>query len=230
MSKKTKLEKFAEILHLPNVFENFSFHHPSLSQSSSTVSEMKGRWNELYFENDFPITLELACGGGEYCLGLSLLFPQNNFIGIDIKGARIWKGAKKAHRENNKRIAFVRTSIELIPHFFSNAEINEIWITFPDPFLKKSKSNKRLTSPYFLSIYKQILKRNAMLHLKTDDVNLYNFTLETLHADPDFNILLQIPDLYNSGTVQPELQLRTYYELMHLDMGKTIKYIKFKYQ
>lgn len=230
MSTKNKLLRFAENLSLPNVFENYSFSDPVLYKSLHDKVDFKGRWNELYFKNDFPITLELACGGGEYSLGLSALFPQKNLIGVDIKGARIWRGAKKAFEENNTRIAFVRTKIELIHHFFEKNEISEIWITFPDPFLKHSKSTKRLTSPYYLSLYKNILKHDAIVHLKTDDTNLYQFTLEVIHEDPDFILLESNEDIYRTDLIYPELELKTYYELKHLEQGKRIKYIRFQYK
>jgi tRNA (guanine-N7-)-methyltransferase len=171
----------------------------------------------------------LACGGGEYCLGLSEMFPQKNFIGIDIKGARIWKGAKKAFLEKNFRIAFVRTKIELIPYFFGQNEISEIWITFPDPFLKNSKSNKRLTSPHYLDIYKKILADSAVLHLKTDDDSLYNFSLEVIRKDPEFSILDFSNDIYGLQAIYPELEWKTYYEMKHLAIGKKIKYIRFQF-
>ncbi|MBK6545117.1 MAG: tRNA (guanosine(46)-N7)-methyltransferase TrmB [Saprospiraceae bacterium] len=228
MSKRSKLEKFAENLNLPNVFENFSFKNPVLYKTLHEQIEFKGNWKLGYFKNKDPLVLELACGGGEYCLGLSALYPINNYIGIDIKGARIWKGAKKALDTKNERIAFLRTKIELLPHFFSAHEVDEIWITFPDPFLKQRKTAKRLTAPFYLNIYKQILKPKGMLHLKTDDTTLYNFTLETLQQDTDFKILDFSDNIYNSGKEYPEMDVKTYYELKHLAIGKTIKYIRFQ--
>ncbi len=229
MSSKNKLIRFAENLTLPNVFENYSYENPVLFKSLHENIDYKGKWNQEYFRNNFPIILELACGGGEYCLGLSALFPQKNFIGIDIKGARIWKGAKKAFLENNSRIAFVRTKIELIPHFFGQEEISEIWITFPDPFLKNSKANKRLMSPHYLEIYKKILANHAILHLKTDDDSLYNYSLDVIAKDSQFKILDFSNDIYSSDKIYPELELKTYYELKHLAVGKKIKYIRFQF-
>ncbi len=229
MGKRTKLEKFAENLQLPNVFENYSYENPVLYKSLHEPVDYKGKWNSDYFKNQFSITLELACGGGEYCLGLSELFPQKNFIGIDIKGARIWKGAKKAFDEKKLQIAFVRTKIELIPYFFDKGEIGEIWITFPDPFLNNTKSNRRLTSPPYLTIYKNILADGAILHLKTDDDTLYHFTLKVIAEDPDFKLMDHSDDIYNFGKDYPEWEVKTYYELKHLGAGKKIKYIRFRF-
>jgi tRNA (guanine-N7-)-methyltransferase len=230
MSKRSKLEKFAENLHFPNVFENLSFHEPRLYKSQLETVDHKGRWARDYFKNEYPITLELACGGGEYCLGLAGLFPERNYIGVDIKGARIWKGARKAISQNQHRVAFVRTRIELLPHFFDRNEIQEIWITFPDPFLRKSKSNRRLTSPFYLNTYKSYLQPGSLLHLKTDDETLYAFSMESLEADPDFRIQVSDADIYHSGLEIPELELKTYYEFQHLAAGKSIKYIRAVYQ
>jgi tRNA (guanine-N7-)-methyltransferase len=229
VSGKNKLLRFAENLALPNVFENYSFDHPILYRSYNESIDYKGQWNHLYFKNENPITIELACGGGEYCLGLSDLFPQKNFIGIDIKGARLWKGAKLAFESNNKQIAFVRTKIELISHFFDQKEIQEIWITFPDPFLKNSKSNKRLTSPHYLNIYKSILKPESILHLKTDDQCLYDFTIQSIKNDSDFQLVVDEKDIYSLKEIDKSLQLKTHYETKHLQNGKSIKYIQFKY-
>ena len=230
MSTKNKLLRFAENLTLPNVFENYSFENPVLYKSLHEKINFKGKWNSEYFKNQFPITLELACGGGEYCLGLSEIFPEKNFIGIDIKGARIWKGAKKALEEKKRNISFVRTKIELIPHFFEKGEINEIWITFPDPFLKFSKSTKRLTSSHYLAIYKNILAAGALLNLKTDDENLYKFTLDEIAGDPEFRLIFHCDDIYGTEKEYPELELKTYYEMKHLAEGKKIKYVRFQFK
>jgi len=229
VGKRTKLEKFAENLHLPNVFENYSYENPELYKSLHEKVDFKGKWKSDYFQNQNPITLELACGGGEYCLGLSELFPEKNFIGIDIKGARIWKGAKKAFDQKKLQTAFVRTKIELIPHFFDKEEIDKIWITFPDHFHNHRTSNRRLTSPPYLGIYKNILAAGAIIHLKTDDDTLYHFTLKVIADDPDFKLLDSSNDIYNSGKNYPEWNLKTYYELKHLEAGKKIKYIRFQF-
>ena len=151
MSRRNKLQKFAELLTFPNVYENFDPENPQLIGLNGMPVDRKGKWKKEHFKNDFPITLELACGRGEYSLGLGRMYPERNFIGVDIKGARIWKGARIALEENLTNVAFLRTRIEQIALFFDPEEIDEIWITFPDPFLRKSKANRRLTSCRFLS-------------------------------------------------------------------------------
>lgn len=229
MSKRSKLEKFAENLNLPNVFENFSFNEPALFKSLQEKVDFRGSWKSVYFKNEFPLVLELACGRGEYCLGLSALFPERNYLGIDIKGARIWKGAKKALELKNNQIAFIRSKIELLHYYFAPKEVDEIWITFPDPFLKKSRAGKRLTAPFYLSIYKQILRPGAILHLKTDDDTLYQYSLEIIKQDPDFNIEVSSLDIYTDNYEDSGLMVKTYYEEKHLAIGKKIKYIKFRF-
>ncbi len=227
MSKRNKLQKFAELLTFPNVYENFDSKQPQLFASDGEVIDLKGKWASQHFQNECPITLELACGRGEYSLGLARMYPGRNFIGVDIKGARIWKGAGIALEEGLQNVAFLRTRIELITHFFAAGEISEIWITFPDPFLRKSKANRRLTSAHFLNLYRKILHPNGIVHLKTDEPNLYEFTLETLAEDANATILYQDADIYSKPLPFPELDLKTYYESMHLAEGKTIKYIRF---
>lgn len=229
MSKRNKLVRFSENLSFPNVFENFSFKDVQLYQNVNQKVDYKGCWNSDYFKCDRPLILELACGGGEYCIGMAQLIPERNYIGIDIKGARIWRGARSSIQKNLSNIAFVRTKIELIPHFFESAEIDEIWITFPDPFLKNSKAIKRLTSDFFLDIYKKILKPNAILHLKTDDQTLYEFTLEVLNNRTDYIILEHFNDIYNLPEIPKILDLKTHYEMKHLEDGRLIKYIKFQF-
>ncbi|MBK9109834.1 MAG: tRNA (guanosine(46)-N7)-methyltransferase TrmB [Saprospiraceae bacterium] len=229
MSKRSKLEKFAENLHFANVLENFSFEDPRLFSNPDTPVDYKAQWKSRYFNNTNELVLELACGRGEYSIGLAQQFPHKNFIGIDIKGARIWKGAKAALTEGLRNLAFVRTRIELLPYFFGNSEVDEIWITFPDPFLRKSKAEKRLTSNSFLNIYKAVLKQGALLHLKTDDPDLYAFSLESIEQHPCYKILYNNDSIYDSALSIPELNLKTYYERMHLEKGRKIKYIRFEY-
>jgi tRNA (guanine-N7-)-methyltransferase len=227
MGKKNKLKKFAEVASFPNVYENIDPKNPKLTGIDREPVDLRSKWATGHFGNNNPITLELACGGGEYTLDLAERYPNRNFIGVDIKGARIWKGAKKALDRKLNNVAFLRTRIEQIALFFDLAEIEEIWITFPDPYLKKSKKNKRLTSKRFINEYRKILRPEGIIHLKTDEPNLYNFTLETLLEDHKCNLTYHNPDIYASTLLIPELEIKTYYEKMHLEHGKTIKYIQF---
>lgn len=227
MSRRNKLLKFAELLTFPNVFENFDPKHPELAGVNGLPIELKGRWAKQHFGNDHPITLELACGRGEYTLDLARRFPDRSFIGVDVKGARIWKGAKIALEEGLHHVAFVRTHIEQIALFFEPGEVDEIWITFPDPFLENSKINRRLTAANFFASYRRILKPGGLLHLKTDSPELYEFTLESLAAEPGAKILYHDNDIYAKPLVVPELETKTFYERIHLSEGKKIKYIQF---
>lgn len=188
--------------------------------------DLKGKWNEVVFKNQNPITLELACGKGEYSIALARKFPGRNFIGIDIKGARIWRGAKTAIEEKLSNVAFLRTYIDHLMDYFVSHEIEEIWILFPDPYREKSKARKRLTSPLFLDRYRKIIKPKGLIHLKTDDLQLYEFTVETL-KEQRAEILFRTDDLYASALSDEILGVKTFYEQRHLQEGKTIKYIKF---
>lgn len=185
---------------------------------------MKGKWN-AFFENDQPITLELACGHGAYTVGLSRLFPHRNFVGIDRKGARMWKGAKTALEENLTNAAFMRIQIDHCAEHFAAGEIEEIWITFPDP--QPNKDRKKLTHPMFLERYKQFLKPDGLIHLKTDDDHLYEYTLDLIYQN-NYTILQNIKDVYAADTVSDELNIKTYYEQKWLEKGKTIKYLRFQ--
>ncbi len=228
MSTRNKLEKFAEVLSFPNVYENFSPKDNILVGKDGMEVDYSKGWNSFCFENNNPIVLELACGRGEYSLALARNNPEINFIGVDIKGARIWKGAKTALEENMKNVAFLRARIENIENFFKTGDIDQIWITFPDPFLKKSKSNRRLTSPPFLERYRKILKPEGVVHLKTDSPELYEFTLEVLSQDSHCKILYSNDDIYSKEPDFPELDIKTYYEKSHLKDGRKIKYIRFQ--
>jgi len=209
---KNKLRHLAELETFPNVFQ--------------LRRDLKGEWNESVFKNQNPIILELACGKGEYAVALAKKYPEKNFIGIDIKGARIWRGAKTALEEKITNVVFIRTFIDHIEEYFSEEEVEEIWITFPDPYLKKSKARKRLTSKLFLERYKTILRSTGIIHLKTDDLQLYQFSLETIYEFKG-SILFSSADLYSQALPDEILNTKTYYEQQHLAEGKAIKYIKF---
>lgn len=227
MGRKNKLRKFAEVLSFPNVYECYNVQQPALVGAGMQPVELKGRWNATHFQNNHPITLELACGGGEYTVALARQFPERNFIGVDVKGNRIWKGAKQALEEKLPNAAFLRTRIEIIDHFFAPGEVDEIWITFPDPFPRASKENRRLTSAYFLEKYRLILRPGGLVHLKHDDPDFYRFTLDTVAADPRCHLLFADDDIYAKPLPYPELGIQTLYEGMHLAAGKTIKYARF---
>ncbi len=227
MSRRNKLQKFAELLGFPNVYENFSVTEPQLTGLHGRPVDLRARWAEAHFGNSHPITLELACGRGEYTLGLARLFPGRNFIGVDIKGARIWKGARTALEEGLSNAAFLRCRIEILDRFFGTAEVDSIWITFPDPFLRRSKANRRLTAPRFLDIYRKVLQPGGEVHLKTDEPQLYTFSKEVLASDPRARILEDCPNVYGACKARPELELKTYYERQHLAAGRRIRYLRF---
>lgn len=214
-----KLERFAENLTFKNLFQ------VSFEQLERDGFEYRGRWSE-WFGNDNPITLELGCGKGDYCIALAKLHPERNYIGFDIKGARLWRGAKTATEEKMENVAFVRTRIELINRFFDKDEVSEIWITFPDPQPKKPL--KRLTSERFLSYYKQFLKEGSPIHLKTDSQELHAYTMEEVIAPAGYEVEYHTTDLYADTTYEGEAKLtQTFYEKMFLKEGKPITYVKF---
>ena len=195
----------------------------------SNPFDFKGKWSSAHFGNNNPITLELACGKGEYAIGLARLFPDRNYIGIDMKGARIWRGAKIALEEQLDNVAFVRLDIEKICECFSENELQEIWITFPDPFPKSFQIKRRLTSPQFLERFKSILKPKGIIHLKTDDLGLYEYTLKTIAAE-HWKICEAADDIYSNPNIDDILAIKTTYENRHLKAGAKIKYIKFGYR
>lgn len=227
MSTRNKLAKFAEVSALPNVYENFHPMIPELKWVNGEIVERKGKWGEVHFKDEKPITLELACGRGEYSLALARKFPERNFIGVDIKGARIWQGANIAMEEELHNVAFLRMRIEQISNFVDVDEISEIWITFPDPFLRKSKANRRLTSPAFLDRYKKILKKGGLIHLKTDSTELFDYTKEVFEEYPGIDVKYINEDIYANELDFEELSFKTYYEKQHLEKGKKIKYVQF---
>ncbi len=206
-----KLIRFAELEQMNNVLQ-FPKH-------------MKGNWS-AFFNNNNPIVLELACGKGEYALGLGQLYPDKNFIGIDLKGNRIWLGAKKALQQNLGNIAFVRAQIDQLADFFAEKEIAEIWITFPDPQLRLSKAKKRLTHPKFLRVYQQILQPGGKIHLKTDSPDLYNFSTLVL-SNYNCTVHTAIDNVYAQATISPELQIKTHYEGLDIAGSHRIHYLCF---
>ncbi|MDE5642316.1 MAG: tRNA (guanosine(46)-N7)-methyltransferase TrmB [Muribaculaceae bacterium] len=217
---KNKLKKFADMKQIGFVYE---YPFARLEQEGFPL---RGHWGEEVFGNSNPITLELGCGKGEYTVGLARRFPDRNFIGIDIKGARMWSGATEAQREGLKNVAFLRTSIELLDRFFAPDEVDSIWITFPDPQMKKVR--KRLTSTRFMELYRKVLRPGGMINLKTDSPFLYTYTremvaLNRLPVDGDSS------DLYAETQLQgPLTEIRTHYERQWLSRGLTIKYISFR--
>lgn len=227
MSAKGKLEKFAELSTFGNVFQNFSARHPKLIAHDGTVIANAGRWNKLYFKREARIVVELACGKGEYTINLAEHFPDNNYIGVDIKGNRIWKGAKYAWKQKLQNVAFVRTPIDQMPLWFGRDEVDEIWITFPDPHLRKSKSQQRLTSQRFLKTYGAYLKPNGKIHLKTDSEPLFEFTKEVV-TELELPIERLVEDVYKEAPNDLVLTIQTFYEKMHLEEGRTIRYIQFR--
>ncbi|MGM9803221.1 MAG: tRNA (guanosine(46)-N7)-methyltransferase TrmB [Muribaculaceae bacterium] len=215
---KNKLKKFAEMETLSCVLQ-----YP-FARLQREEFPLKGKWNKEFFGNDNPIVLELGCGKGEYAVGLAQRFPGKNYIGIDCKGARMWTGATQATAQGISNVAFLRTDIELINHFFEPNEVSEIWITFPDPQMKKAR--KRLTGTRFLQLYRGILTNGGIVHLKTDSPFLYTYTSELLKLN-NLPTEVNTNDLYHSGIADDILEIKTYYEQQWLSRGLTIKYLKF---
>ena len=228
MSRRNKLKKFNDLLSFHNVYENYDPTNPKLLANERDIVDLKGKWCLDHFKNNKPLVLELACGRGEYTLALANANPGINYIGLDIKGARIWQGATIAIDNKLNNVAFLRTRIEQIDLFFGESEVDEIWITFPDPFLKKGKSNRRLTSTPFLKKYKHIVKNGGIINLKTDDPTLYEFSQETFAEYPNIEVLYDRNDIYSQSLDYPELIYKTYYENKHLEDNRKIKYIRTK--
>jgi tRNA (guanine-N7-)-methyltransferase len=210
MSQK-KLLRFAELNTFPNVLQ--------------FPKDIAGKWND-FFKNNNPITLELACGKGEYAVGLGKLFPQRNFIGVDLKGNRIWVGAKKALQNNLPNVAFLRTEIDQMTEYFNKNEVSEIWITFPDPQLRRSKAKKRLTHPKFLRLYQQFLAPGGLIHLKTDSPALYFFT-KTVIDMYGCSLHKYADDVHNEKPVAEELKIQTHYESLDIAGSNRIHYLCF---
>lgn len=207
-----KLIRFEELKTFPNVLQ-----YPE---------GMKGNWH-LFFKNQNPIILELACGKGEYAVGLGRLYPQKNFIGIDIKGNRIWRGAKTALQEGLKNVAFLRTQIDKVTDYFNTNEVSEIWITFPDPQLRLSKIKKRLTHPRFLRLYQKFLRQGGLVHLKTDSPDLYNFTKTVINLY-GLDLLVDYEDVYSTANLTDELKIKTHYEALDIAQSNRVHYLQLK--
>lgn len=218
MGRKSKLKRFAENKTFDHVVE------APVKELLENDFHLKGKWSEAFFGNQQPLILELACGKGEYTVGLARMFPCKNFLGLDIKGARLWRGAKTIEEENIPNAGFIRTRIDLIERLFAENEINEIWITFPDPQPKKQR--KRLTSPMFLRRYAALLQPGGCIHLKTDNQMLHEYTSELIKTN-DLPLFIKTNDLYNSEYVTDILNIKTFYEQSFLEEGKRITYLKF---
>jgi tRNA (guanine-N7-)-methyltransferase len=188
---------------------------------------LKGKWHTDWFRNSNPIVLELGCGKGEYTVGMAERYPEKNFIGIDIKGARMWRGARESLQRNLANASFLRTRIECTGSFFSDGEVDEIWLTFPDPQLKKKREKKRLSGPLFLNLYRQYLKDGGLVHLKTDSRELYDYTLSVAETN-GLTIVSSVTDLHGGQSGDPLLSIRTYYEEIFLTQGIPIKYLAFR--
>ena len=219
---KGKLAKFADMERYENVFQ-----YP-YSVIDNVPFEMKGRWREMYFKNGNPIVLELGCGRGEYTVGLARMFPDVNFIGVDIKGARMWTGATQALNEGLANVAFLRTSIEIIDRFFAPDEVQEVWLTFSDPQMKNPR--KRLPSTFFMERYRRFLTDGGTVHLKTDSNFLFTYTTYMVERNR-LPVLFRTEDLYHTGGLDPQtraiLGIQTYYESQWIERGLNIKYMKF---
>lgn len=217
---KRKQERFKIIEERNNVIE----------RSKPVYTIIKGKWRNEYFKNDNPITVELACGRGEYTVGLASLFPERNYIGVDIKGERIWKGSTWAVEQGLTNVAFLRTQILLIENFFDAGEVDEIWITFPDPRPRKRDIKRRLTSPRYLAMYKKMLTPEGFVRLKTDNTLLFNYTLEELQQRSDITDFEFTHDVYSSP-LRPEcFDIKTRYEEAFAAKGETIKYLRFRFK
>ncbi|MBT8325877.1 MAG: tRNA (guanosine(46)-N7)-methyltransferase TrmB [Winogradskyella sp.] len=223
MGSKNKLKRFKENETFGNVFQ------PTRDELVNQQFDLKGNWRAKVFKNNNPIVLELGCGKGEYTVGLAKRYLDKNFIGIDIKGARFWRGAKTALEEQLNNAIFVRTQIELIDHVFDKGEVDEIWITFPDPQIKYKRTKHRMTNLQFMERYKKILKPDGIMHLKTDSEFLHGYTLGILHA-LNYEIEYANHNVYKlEGSPSEVIEIKTFYESQYLEQNKPITYIRFKF-
>ena len=222
MGSKNKLKRFEENDTFENVFQ------PTREEVVGELFALKGKWNSDFFKNDHPIIVELGCGKGEYAVGLAERNPNKNYIGIDVKGARFWRGAKSAVEAKMTNVAFVRTQIELVDFIFANQEVDEIWITFPDPQIKYKRTKHRMTNSEFLELYKKILKPDGIVNLKTDSEFMHGYTLGLLHGE-GHEVLYANHNVYvNEGSPKEVTDFQTFYEKQYLAVNKAITYIKFK--
>jgi len=223
LGSKNKLKRFKENEIFSNVIQ------PTREEVLNNTLTLKGNWNRDFFKNENPIVLELGCGKGEYSLNLAIMFPEKNFLGIDIKGARFWRGAKTALAEKINNVGFLRTQIELVDFIFDENEIDEIWITFPDPQIKYKRTKHRMTNPDFLNKYKKILKPNGMVHLKTDSEYMHGYTLGLLEG-LGLTIEYAHHDVYGTTNAPKEVtDIQTYYESQYLAINKKITYLRFNF-
>ena len=222
MGSKNKLKRFKENDTFSNVFQ------PSRKELIEKQFNLKGHWNKTYFKNDNPLVLELGCGKGEYSVALAQKYPNKNFIGIDIKGARFWIGAKTAIEKSISNVGFLRMQIELIDHAFAENEVDEIWITFPDPQIKYKRTKHRMTNSDFLKRYKQVLKPEGIMNLKTDSEFMHGYTLGLLHGE-GHEVLYANHNVYKQeGSPEEVTSIQTFYESQYLEQNKPITYIRFK--
>jgi tRNA (guanine-N7-)-methyltransferase len=217
---KDKLKRFRENLSFTNLIQPKIIFPPQ-------DHELKGNWKKNFFKNENPIILELGCGRGEYAVNMALMFPGKNFIGVDWKGARLWRGAKTAFEDQIMNVGFLRIQIQNIYAFFAKEEVDEIWITFPDPKLLKSDENKRLTSKRFLNIYRQFMNADGIVNLKSDSKAFYDYTLEII-SEENLNILNSDDDIYSKTDIDKLLTIQTTYEKLWLKQGSKICYLKFR--
>ncbi len=217
---KNKISRFEENDHFDHLFQR-SF------EELKTGFLLKGKWHQEYFKNDHPITLELGCGKGEYTVGLAQRYPDRNFIGVDIKGSRMWRGCKQVQEMGLKNVAFIRTRISLIEKFFDEDEVSEIWLTFSDPHLRGAHGRKRLSSHEYLKRYSKFLKEDNTIHLKTDNPMLFKFTLGVIEQGGHEKGIV-CKDVYGEGAPADVMEIQTFYEQMWLKEGRTIHYLNFK--
>lgn len=210
-------------------FKQNEINNNVVQQGKDIFTRIKGKWNKEQFQNDQPIVVELACGRGEFTVGMAREIPDQNFIGVDLKGSRIWKGSIMAIEEGLDNVAFLRSQIEALDNFFEAQEISELWITFPDPRPREGEEKKRLTSPRFLDMYKAMIKKGGVVHLKTDDPALFDYTLMVLKNRKDVKSLAFTDDFYGSMYKGDHFGIQTRYEKMFLEQGESIKYLKFQF-